>query len=276
MGAWGYNFFESDHDLDVVCDLDSAAGLDELWKKNKERVKRDPAQSKDANANTPDDKTGSNEDDDYCELSVYAGHCADINLVREHLEAGVLRKLIDEKKAKMETSDEDNKMAAFNQSYAVYEFVLLGACAMSTGCKIPADFKELLIKKYRTTELQHDSLHAMQLALGDGPDRYKDTPYDFGSKGIVEMANSRDPEEDKKSNLPFIGLNMPAPFGLFSNPKPAPMKEYPANVCGGCGAKDRLEGEPLLSCGKCKVKKYCGRVCQQAHFKQHKRVCKEQ
>lgn len=76
--------------------------------------------------------------------------------------------------------------------------------------------------------------------------------------------------------MPYIGLNVPAPFGLFSSPKGVPLKEYPVGVCGGCGAKDRLDGEPLLSCGKCKTKKYCGKVCQQAHFKQHKRVCKPQ
>ena len=71
-------------------------------------------------------------------------------------------------------------------------------------------------------------------------------------------------------------MNISAPFGLFSNPKAIPRKEYPANVCGGCGARDRLDGEPLLSCGKCMTKKYCGTVCQQAHFKQHRCVCKPQ
>ena len=176
----------------------------------------------------------------------------------------------------MEKSDEDDKYADLGRAFATYEFVLLGACAMTLGCKIPDDFKELLIEKYRSTELQRDSLHGMQLALGDGPERYKGTPYDFGSKGLIETANSRDPAEDKNSNMPYIGLNVPAPFGLFSSPKGVPLKEYPVGVCGGCGAKDRLDGEPLLSCGKCKTKKYCGKVCQQAHFKQHKRVCKPQ
>jgi len=263
MGAWGFNFFESDHDLDVVCDLDSAAGLTALESRAKERAEQKQAQSKEGNATKADGPTGTDQDEDY-PLSIYAGHCADVDLVREHLDGGVLRKLINEKKAKMGKS-----------SYAVYEFVLLGACAMSLGCKIPDDFKELLVEKYRSTELQHEALYSMQLALGDGPERYKDTPYDFGSQGLIETMMTREPEEED-SNRSYVGMNVSAPFGMFGNSKGTPMKEFPVGVCGGCSAKDRLDGEPLLSCGKCKTKKYCGKVCQQAHFKQHKRVCKSQ
>ena len=266
MGAWGYNFFESDHDYDLVADMYEPAGLAAPENKAKERAKQKQSKSKKGNASKSD------RDDDFPLLSLYAGHCADIDLVREHLDGGVLRKLITEKKGKIDTAGNDK----FGLSWAVYEFVLLGACAMTLGCKIPDDFKELLIANYRSTELQRDSLHSMQLALGDGPDRYRNMPYDFGSKGLVEMINSRDPKEDKKSDRGYIGVNVPAPFGLFSNSKPGPLKDYPADVCGGCGAKDRLDNQLLLCCGKCKVKKYCGRVCQQAHFKQHKRVCEPQ
>jgi hypothetical protein len=268
MGAWGYNFFESDHDYDLIYDLNQAAGLEALEDKARAALKQERAE---ANIPQPD------KEDDSPPLSIFAGHCSGfsgIKMVREHLETGVLRKLIDDKKAKIETPTNGDKMAAYNQSYAVYEFVFLGACAMSLGCKIPAEFKELLIKKYRTTDLQRDALHSMQLALGDGPDRYKDVPYDFGSKGLVEMANSRDPNEGKNSGLPYVGLNVPAPFGLFRSP-PAQLKEYPAGVCGGCGADKRFDKDPLLCCGKCKTKKYCSKVCQQAHYNQHKRVCKE-
>jgi hypothetical protein len=264
MGAWGYNFFENDHDLDVVLGLDQAAGLSALESKAKERAKHKQAQSKDANATKPNDPTNTDEEDDYLLISMYAGHCADIELVREHLDGGVLRKLIDEKKATMGNNDR-----------AVYEFVILGACAMSLGCEIPDDFKQLLIEKYRSTELPPMSLHAMQLALGDGPHRYRNAPYDFGEKGLDETVEERMAEEEGKgSNGQIVGMNVPAPFGLFGSFKGGPVNEYPAGVCGGCGAKDRLDGEPLLSCGKCKVKKYCGTVCQRAHFKQHKRVCK--
>jgi hypothetical protein len=36
---------------------------------------------------------------------MYAGHCADIELVRKHLDSGVLCKVIDEKKATMGEDD---------------------------------------------------------------------------------------------------------------------------------------------------------------------------
>jgi hypothetical protein len=280
MGAWGTNFFESEWDWDLISDFSGPAGLAALAKKAKMEAEQGVTQPAEADATNPDGAAGTDgddeDDDDLDRLSLYAGHCADIDLVREHLNAGVLRKLIDEWRSKMETRnvDEAANMAAFHKDYYTYQFVLLGACAMSLGCKIPDDFKELLIEKYRTTNFGRDALHSMQLALGDGPGRYKDLPYDFESKGLVQMANAREAEDDTGPGLPWVGLNVPVPF-LFNDPKSDLIQCYPANVCGGCGAKDRLDGEPLLSCSKCKVRKYCGKVCQQAHFKQHKRVCEE-
>jgi hypothetical protein len=153
----------------------------------------------------------------------------------------------------------------------MYEFVILGACAMSLGCKIPDDSKQLLIEKYRSAELPPMSVHAMQLALGDGPHRYRNAPYSFGEKGLDETVEERMAEEERKgSNGQIVGINVPAPFDLFGSFKGGPVQEYTAGICGGCGAN----GEPLLSYGKSKVKKYSGTVCQRAHFTQHKRVCK--
>jgi hypothetical protein len=53
------------------------------------------------------------------------------------------------------------------------EFVILDACAISNGCKLPDDFKELLIKTYRFTRLFRMGRCSMQVALGDGPERYR-------------------------------------------------------------------------------------------------------
>lgn len=151
---------------------------------------------------------------------------------------------------------------------------------MTLGCKLPDDFKALLIKKYRSTDLQRDALFQMQVALGDSPQRYKEgEPYNFEPIRVQEMADINDPNN---SDLLFPGgksfqmMNVAAPFGFLRNPNQAPPKEFPIDVCGGCGAKERGDGNPLLQCGKCKTKKYCGKVCQQAHFKRHKPFCKEQ
>ena len=116
----------------------------------------------------------------------------------------------------------------------------------------------------------------MQLALGDGPHRYRNTPHDFGSRGLDETVYLRMAEEEGKPSGSIVGMNVPAPFGLFGSFKGAPVNEYPIGTCGGCGAENRLDGEPLLGCSKCKAMKYCGKVCQRAHFKQHKRVCKSE
>ena len=260
MGWWGYNFFESECDLDLIGDYYEPAGLEALESKAKERMKQKQAQSNEASASTTDNPATTDEDDDFPILSIHAAQCADVELVREHLDGGVLRKLVEEANAKTQRNpDEDDKLAAFHQSYYSYHFMLLGACAMTLGCKLEDDFKELLISKYRTAGLKRDAVRSMQLALSDGPGRYRGTAYDFLSKRLVETTDSED-EEEAASGIPRV----------------VRMREYPSDVCGGCGGKDRLDSEPLLACGRCKTKKYCGRVCQQAHFQEHKRVCKPQ
>jgi len=213
---------------------------------------------------------------------LHAEACDDVELVREHLDSGALQKLIahfqaivDEKSKIMKDKDvsEDDQMTAESEhDRALYDMVLLGACAMSLGCKIPGNYKELLIKLYRTTELQRDALGQMQVALGDGPKRYRDgIPHQF--EGLEELPGDRERDDRIYPNSNLI--NVWAPFGAYRDTR-VEKRGYPAGVCGGCGARDRLDGQPLLSCGKCNKKKYCGKVCQKAHFKQHKRVCKPQ
>ena len=43
--------------------------------------------------------------------------------------------------------------------------------------------------------------------------------------------------------------------------------------CAGCGAQSGENGSPLKRCAKCKQVLYCGRECQRADYKEHKRVC---
>jgi hypothetical protein len=211
-GAWGSNFFESDLDCDIVLEMNKAVGIHVLEDKARVRLEKECARYGGPMPDMDDPLSGGK-----CPfLSIFGGHCADMCLrpmVRKYMEAGPLQKLIDEKKAKMEVAlADDEEMTDYTQSmsYAVYELVILGACAMSLGCKLPDDFKELLIKKYRTTELQRDALHVMELALGDGPRRYKTVPYSFGSKNISQMA---------KSKPKHVSLNVPdIPFGSHRNP----------------------------------------------------------
>lgn len=268
MGAAGLGLFDSDHDFDCIADMYGPAGLAALEEKAKERAKSRPEPDGGGHS------TGKSEYDDLPQLSLHAGQCADVELVRDHLNSGVLQKLIDEKKATIDELSKGTKpMDKYSHSLEVYNLVLIGVCAMTLGCKIPSDFKQLMIAKYRTTDFQRDALGQIQVALGDGPDRYKEgTPYNF--PGLKELPGDRD-RDDRLFPGGWL-INTPAPFGLIRNNRPVPKRVYPADVCGACGADKRFEGESLLCCGGCGTMKYCGKVCQQAHYKQHKPTCKQQ
>ncbi|KAF2167485.1 hypothetical protein M409DRAFT_22293 [Zasmidium cellare ATCC 36951] len=43
--------------------------------------------------------------------------------------------------------------------------------------------------------------------------------------------------------------------------------------CRGCRAETTKAGKPLLSCGKCKIAKYCSMACQRKDWKEHKQMC---
>lgn len=47
------------------------------------------------------------------------------------------------------------------------------------------------------------------------------------------------------------------------------------NACTYCN-KPSTATKPLKPCNNCKVVAYCDRKCQQAHFKAHKKTCREQ
>lgn len=276
MGAWGLGLFQSDHDHDRISDMYEPAGLDALEDKAYEMAKKAKRHSAGANS----DNAPAGDDDEVDEgprLSLYAGLCTDdtdIKLVRGHLDSGMLQKLINQKQTEIDEKAKGTDIEdEFERDRAVYDLILIGACAMSLGCKIPAKFKEVLIAKYRTTELQRDALGQMQVALGDGPDRYKeDVPYHFS--GLKELPGDKEREDRIYPNSMLI--NVPAPFGMHRNTRPVAKREYPAHLCGGCGADRRFESDALLTCGRCKTTKYCGKVCQQAHFKEHRQACKQQ
>ncbi|KAJ7880345.1 hypothetical protein B0H14DRAFT_2435899 [Mycena olivaceomarginata] len=44
--------------------------------------------------------------------------------------------------------------------------------------------------------------------------------------------------------------------------------------CVACGKAELLNEATLSKCGRCKAVEYCGKGCQLAHWKEHKRVCK--
>jgi len=278
--------FQSDHDYDIVDELNVEAGLRKLEDEAKakaEAVKKSQVKGKALKG----EHDPNNDDNDDIYYAVYASLCSDIDLVRKHLEAGVLSKLIDKYTAKM-TGPKD-KWGLTPPGYTV---ILLGACAMSLGCTLPDSFLALLKANYTKVGLMRDALTQMKKALY-GPNGAKaGVPYDFGSLGLDDtMAAGGPPDEDtlypesKYGKSGIKSMNCPSPGGLPPLPPDVMAKlraqmgtfreegKFPDGVCNGCGAKEKKGGGALLACAKCKVKKYCGRECQTKMWKVHKFVC---
>lgn len=43
--------------------------------------------------------------------------------------------------------------------------------------------------------------------------------------------------------------------------------------CGACGSTTGKGGKAPSKCTRCRVQVYCGKVCQKAHWKRHKKDC---
>jgi hypothetical protein len=219
--------------------------------------------------------------------------------VRDHLNSGVLERMIKEQEVKILapptkwTFMEDpcygkhalgiDAGSNFTNAVSFSVYVLLGACAMTLGCQLPDAYVSMLKKVYTEGGLMRDALKQMRKALF-GPDGFKNgVPYDFESKDLVETANSMDEKKSAPSSLPWIGMNVMSPGGIFNTGmgnsttsltiKELRAKHNNPEACGSCGVKIGKGGKPLLQCARCKDRKYCGAECQKKHWKIHKKVC---
>ncbi|EOA89718.1 hypothetical protein ACJQWK_02541 [Exserohilum turcicum] len=267
MGAWGYCLFESDHDFDMIGDMSHEAGLIKLEEDAKARAKAEGKSDKEVDA---------------IFYSLY--NCSDPELVRSYLDSGVLVDMIAKKQAKMLsplTGSQDERLEYW-MSDPCYTYVLLAACAMTLGCRLPDTYIAMLKKVYTEGGLMPQAQQQMKKALF-GPDGYiNGVPYDFESKTILDVANSSAHEDEKDNGLDFVCLNVPSPGGLFStgmttSTTSAVLKELRAQLnkpdaCGGCGAKEGAGKKVLLLCSKCRNRKYCSTECQKKSWKIHK-VC---
>lgn len=228
--------------------------------------------------------------------SVYAEFCSDVTVVREHLDAGPLTKMLEDKERKMLSAD----TAAANSPGRAgpgYDFVLLVACAMSLGCTIPQHAKDLVRKVYECVGLMDKAWASMAFAL-NGSDKidyikpYEDgTPYDF-SFGLFPLDLSTAllmtdlvAQNDTPNSTATVSVNKPSPGTNAATIKSTePLEELReafaksrsnANVCGGCGEIKGKDGTNLLECGGCRKHRYCSKACQKHHWKvSHKEFCK--
>jgi hypothetical protein len=216
--------------------------------------------------------------------SILADICFDPELVRKHLDSGVLVDVIAKKEAKMlsELTGSQDEMLEYCMEDPCYIYILLGACAMTLGCQLPDFYIGMLKKVYNQGGLMPDAQLQMRKTLF-GPDGYKNgVPYDFESKSLLETANSP-PSERKASPFGFHSLNVISPGGLFNtcmttSTTSVILKELrdqrnKPDICGGCGAEHRNGFKALLMCSKCHNRKYCSIECQKKSWKIHKKVC---
>jgi hypothetical protein len=162
MGAWGYDLFENDSDLDLLDGSTKTPGLERRRTRRRRRPsRRDPmfvlqADTMTTSLISPCGPT----------LAVILHSSSSVWSLASYAASSTRR-------ANLSDTCCTNAMADHAGDERLNEFVILDACAISHGCKLPDDFKELLIKTYRFTRLFRMGRCSMQVALGDGPERYR-------------------------------------------------------------------------------------------------------
>ncbi|RDW75245.1 hypothetical protein BP6252_06387 [Coleophoma cylindrospora] len=155
---------------------------------------------------------------------------------RAHLNNGVLDRLFEQYSVKANTDDENS------WGNEKLRLVILAALAMRVGATISSKYMDLLRTSY--TQIHVSPKYSLPLADSN-----------FRAPGKVQFETA---------------------LRLYKNDGTPYSFDVARCAAVGCGkAHDDLDdGKKLLRCGKCKVASYCGKECQTAHWKEHKRVCK--
>jgi hypothetical protein len=217
--------------------------------------------------------------------SIYAHFCSDTETVKLHLDSGVLAEML----AKKETVMLTKKSSATIYAGPGYEFVLLGACAMSLGCVIPEHYMARMRDVYTYAGLMRDGVMQMNEAL-DGPRAYEDCkPYDFGIASLdlnsTLLLAKYSAKKDNPAASDLVSINTDpqgkgSPFNGSTERLDAAKagfveSKHAVNECSGCGATAGKNGAALLDCSGCHKRKYCSKECQKQHWKAaHKKFCK--
>lgn len=263
--------FQSDNDFDIISELGYDLGLASLEEAAQANAK---AAGKDQ------------EEIDGVYYTIYGPSCSDPEIVRKHLDSGVLTDIIAEKEAMLLSIPSGTKEQQLEYYFRdpCYIYVLLGACAMTLGCQLPDAYIAMLRKVFTEGGFMSDALEQMKKALF-GPHPYKNgVPYDFESMDLIETANSQSAKDDESNSMGFIGMNVMSPGGLFDTGmgnsdtsiiiKELREKHNNPGTCGNCHAKNGEDGKDLLMCSRCKDRKYCSTECQVKHWKKvHKKLC---
>ena len=266
MGTFvGEGVFENAGALVAVAYLDGLAGLNEL---------------------TPTTSTNGEK----MTYSIYAAGCSSDEareLVRSHLDSGVLHKLT----AKM-VANYFNPLSMKDYTCGGFVPIILGACAMSHGCRTlytaPGyavffkTYKDLLIGALPLAPLLDAAKVQMKKAL-HSPDGFEPgIPIDF-ERFARPVGYSPRSMDDACFSMMLGGNTVgykPAfekgggddDKGASVGPCTREQLMYSADKthCGGCTAHHA----PLV-CSKCKVQVYCSKDCQRKDFHRHKLCCRK-
>ncbi|KAK4889011.1 hypothetical protein LTR27_012126 [Elasticomyces elasticus] len=326
-GAWGLGLFQSDWDYDLLQDLSWDCDLLELEMDDAEKQGKKGAYSgmikktmmhkgdsgNHVRQNEHDHADLPKKKDDEVYYNIYSSLCSSPKRVRQWIEktagrpgnVSILQRMLVKHMALAVASRNKPRRAGYKRPG--YTCVLLGAAAMSLGCKLPADYLQYMRDSYTNDQavgLMRDALKQMKDALG--PDGYKNdgTPYDFLGKGCKGLHMTlRSGGAAPEDCITPGSLNVPSPAGPAAfdklqeglrkmridssrthhldkegkkkkRPENENLVEYGNDVCGGCGAKDGEKGKVLINCSKCMGRLYCGRDCQKSEWAKHKLVCK--
>lgn len=213
--------------------------------------------------------------------AMYAAFCSDVATVRKYLDQGPLAKMLAEKEEKMLLDVKEPGMCRVGPGY---DFILLGACAMSLGATIPENFKASMRKVYVCVGLMETAVLQIDKALKG----YKDgVPWEFRSLDLHEQMKLN-LKKGKVNDGGVIPCNTPGPGTMFYNPPKGPTEgldqlklnfvenRYGSEACGQCGIEEGNDGSTLRECGRCHSRKYCSTDCQKAHWMAaHKKFCKK-
>lgn len=278
MGAAGLGLFDSDHDFDSISELNHEAGLHKLAAAlhAKERAKKGKAKKGKTKKGT---KVGTKPAENGNEDTIDDGHDYRFSLhggshelndeeflaVREHLESGVLDRMINERLQKVKAGK------ANTYPYPGYELVLLAVCAMEYGCHLSESFLDHLRRNIRSVGLMRDAVKQVDVALNDPVKGYKNDGIKY------ELAEFPGFEADQIFPGGML-INTPAPFGWIpargAQAVQPNSRVFADGLCGGCGAHKKEDGGQLMKCANCKDIAYCCKECQKSDWKRHKAVCK--
>lgn len=296
MGAWGLGLFQSDHDLDLVAELDWRAGCQkqDLVLRSMNAIVMGKMTARQAKDYETEIKQDPRLDLSKSNSSLYAENATSPESVR---------KFVEDPKFGREQGSDKSTVTEMIEYYTVqtraqrphlrnpygdaYKTVLLGACFMTLGCHLPGAFKDLLREISPKVGLMRDGLAQMRKALGKKG--YKDgEPWKFHSTSQDDMQSCGGPPREDLLYPHSQAYNTAGPSDVATAQDMAHLEKQQQEgimnerailwalghrgqkICTGC--QEGGHGQ-LHICGSCKTSRYCSRTCQAADFAVHKMIC---